>query len=251
LRAAISISIFVFIGLLASTPAAADTDIDLAKKYFELGEKLYKRSDFKGAMDNFEKSYAYSKRAALLFNIAHCHESMGSFEKAILYYKLYLESKSANAALVKVRIKNLTRLLEEKQQADAASAPKPEPQQAPSSAPAPRPYWIPGWVLVGAGAALVATGAALGAVASSKASALEDASRLGTLPDYAEYEDLEDSGKGLELGQIVTLAVGGAAVAAGAALLIMDLVGGESERQAWIAPGVTAGGAMVSGGVRF
>lgn len=251
MRTAIFLSAFMVIGCLAAMPASAETDIELAKQYYDLGEKLYKRSDFKGAAANFEKSYAYSKRAELLFNIAHCHGSMGNFEKGILYYKLYLETKPANAAIVKARIKNLTRLLEEKLKATPTPAPRPEPEPVQPPAPTSRPLRIPGWVLVGAGAALMATGAALGAVAASKAGELEDASRLGTLPDYSEYEDVEDSGKGLELGQIVTLAVGGAALAAGATLLILDIVGGESEHQAWITPGVTPGGAMVSGGVRF
>ncbi len=110
---------------------------------------------------------------------------------------------------------------------------------------------LPGWVLVGVGAALVATGAVLGGLASSKASELGDASRLGTQPDFSEYEDLQDSGQSLELGQIVSLAVGGAALATGATLLILDRLRGKLERQAWIAPAISSDGVMLSGSVQF
>ncbi len=228
---------------LAAPPAAAETDIELAKQHYDLGEKLYKRSDFKAAIVQFEKSYAHSKKPALLFNIAHCHESMGHFEQAIEFYRRFLENKPDNAAIVRSRIKNLERM--------KADRDKPSPAPvAPPPSPA-RSFWIPGWVLVGTGAALAITGAGLGAASAAKADELEEASRMGAPQSYSEYEDLEGQGKALELGMIVTLAVGGAALATGAVLLILDLTGGESPEQAWIMPGITAGGAALSAGVRF
>ena len=251
----IFVSWVLAVSIIWAAPTSADADekdIDLAKQYYVLGEKLYKRSDFKGAAVQFEKSYAHSKRPELLFNIAHCHESMGEFQLAIDHYERYLKSDPENAAIVRARIKNLKRALQERRKPDPAPTPKPTPAPQPQPELA-RPYWIPGWVLVGTGAALCITGAALGAVAAGKAGELEDASRLGTRPDFSEYASTEDAGKGLELGQIVTLAVGGAALATGAVLLILDRVGGPepNERSAWIAPSVGPGMAGVAGGVRF
>ena len=80
MRAALSLLTGLLLCCISTGPARAEKDIELAKEYYDLGEKLYKRSDFKGAIVNFEKSYSYSKHPELLFNIARCQESMGQFK---------------------------------------------------------------------------------------------------------------------------------------------------------------------------
>ncbi len=82
----------------ASAPALAQTDTDLAKQHYKLGAEMHKRADFKGALQHFRKSFELSRRAALLYNIGKCHESLGEHQKAIDYFKQYLLSKPRDIA---------------------------------------------------------------------------------------------------------------------------------------------------------
>ena len=54
--------------LLDSTPPLLDHPV-LAKKYYKLGSELYSSSNYEDALELFKKSYSYSKRHALLYNM--------------------------------------------------------------------------------------------------------------------------------------------------------------------------------------
>ncbi len=88
----------------------------------------------------------------------------------------------------------------------------------------------------------------MGVLANGKAADLEEAAESGK--EWEDVKDDESAGQGLFAGSIAGYVVGGAAVTAGAVLLVLDSRK-ESERRAWIAPGVTPGGAVLSGGFRF
>jgi len=251
-------------------PAWAEEDQDLAKQFFVLGDKLYRRGDYEGALANFQKAYKYSQKPELVFNIARCNELLGNLEAAIQFYTEYLKSDPPNAEILKARVENL-RLRAAKgtpvkepgpsSQAMEASPTSASPTSAPpASAPASgqepvtptsRPLRLPGWILVGAGGALLVTGALLGWQASVKAKEIDDASRSVPRVSFEDCEDTERAGKGLQTGAIISLAVGGAAAAAGAVLLILDSRGKRAERAAWLAPTVTPRGAALAGGIRF
>lgn len=254
--------------LLAPRPAAAETDQELAKRYYKLGETLYHRSEFEGALKQFKRSYEYSNKPALLFNIARCHESLGQHEEAIAAYEKYLEANPSEADNIRARIKNLRRLLEKKQQdkavepaptgptpapADVPPAAQPDPVEPPSDeAPTdegPRTLRLAGWILAGSGVALVVTGVALGLVARSKASDLESANKAGE--EFADHEDTYNQGKTMEGAAIGTLVVGGLAAAAGAVLVVLDWRAQRKKRQAWIAPLLSAEVGGISAGLRF
>lgn len=257
------------LALLAASPAAhAQTDDDLAKEYYELGEKLYHRSDYEGALKQFQQAFKYSQRPAFWYNMARCYEFMGQLQQAIEHYEKFLGSKPKNAPEVQARIANLKKRLKPEKQpasqptaapATAPAQPKatkprpapPQPQPQPAPAPA-RSRWMRtlGWVTVGAGGAILVTSVILGVGAAGKARDIEDAS---TKPaeEWSDWQGKWDEGQALENFQILTLAVGAAVVAGGAVLLYLDYRKESQRRQAWIAPSVAPGGALVSAGLRF
>ncbi len=68
---------------------------------------------------------------------------------------------------------------------------------------------------------------------------------------YGMLLDLDAEGKALETGQVAALVAGGVLVAAGAGLLMWELLGGGGERRAAVVPLVGSGGAGLAGVVRF
>jgi hypothetical protein len=310
--------------LLVAPPVAAQTDEELAKRYSKLGEVLYNRSEYEGALKQFKRSYDYSERPALLYNIARCHESLGQHEKAIDVYTKYLATKPRQRGIIEQRIKNLRRLVQkkrEKQRAgeasegdgpaaaaavdaaasgaaptnaaaggeetpegvatagpgatDSASPPGPRtamngrttaPDQPGRAIEPPgpvaksvadtdeptRPLRLTGWILAGTGGALLAAGITTGVMARSRASDVEAAGDEGK--EWSEVSGTYDEGETLEKVSIATLVTGGLAAAAGAVLVVLDWRAAReerTERRAWVVPGVTAGGATLSAGVRF
>jgi tetratricopeptide (TPR) repeat protein len=250
-------SLFAALALSLLAPAAARAqggDDALAKQYYKLGEELYNRADYEGALKQFTQAFNLSKRPALLYNMGRCQESLGNYEKAIELYSEYLKSGPENPAVLEARIANLRKLIEKKKAAQPSPAPAPAPAPTPAPEPAPvdgpRPLRWPGWISVAAGGALLVTGIALGAVAKSKQREVEDANSKGR--EYAEVKSIEDSGRALGKASIATVVVGSAAAATGAVLLILDARRSRGgERRAWLAPAVVPGGASLAGGMSF
>ncbi len=231
--------------LLSAAPAAAQQDTPLAKQHYKLGAELYARADFQGALDQFNRAYQLSRRPALQWNIARCRESLGHYGLAIKTYEAYLTSNPPNAAMVRTRITNLRKLINRRK---AASRPaKPVPLEPPSSG---RPLRLAGWVLVGAGGASLVAGVVLGAMASGKASDLEEANASGAAR-YRDWADDYDGGEALQTGQVAALIVGGALAATGVTLLVVDALGQRRERRAWIAPKLTPTGGGLHAGFSF
>jgi tetratricopeptide (TPR) repeat protein len=273
----------LLVAILALAPAGAgaqggQSDEALAKQYYKLGEELYNRADYEGALKQFQQSHKFSKKPALLYNMARCHESMGQLTEAIKHYEAFLESspQAPNAPVIRARIANLQKRLETKPASQPASQPaatQPTVEQPPVTVKKKKREELPpppppersrtkrtvGWVLVGAGGAFLVTGLVLGIRAAGLQSELEDASAQHDDPTtqtpnfYSDHTDKEDMGQALSKAGIATLAVGGAAVATGALLLFLDYRyrAGRRERRAWIAPTLTAGGAQVSGTWHF
>jgi tetratricopeptide (TPR) repeat protein len=242
------------------TDAAGKTDVELAKRHYKLGEEMFARSDFEEAVDHFEKAHELSGRPELLYNIGRCHEFMGNLEEAIEVYEAFVASDHDLVPVVEKRVANLKEKLARRQEAGAdgaGSGPvegaregKPLLPLGPLAPERGRGLRISGWVLVGAGVASLAAGAALGAVAAGKASDLEEAAAAHQ--PWADHRASEDQGEALELGQIISLAAGGAAAATGAVLLYLGHRGEERGGQrAWIAPSATASGPMLVGTWRF
>jgi len=128
-----------------TTPALGQESLkrQIARKHFELGEKMYKISDYPGALVEFEKAYKLAAEPGLLHNIGRCHESMGNHHKAIEYFEQYLQQKpeANNREQVLARIVNLKKMLERKAPVEPVPV-KPAPvKPAPLAQPKPSPGW--------------------------------------------------------------------------------------------------------------
>ncbi len=245
-------SLLILALLLAGAPAAAETDDALAKQYYKLGEELYNRADYEGALKQFTQAYQLSKRPALLYNMARCHESLGQHERAIEVYNDYLKSSPDNPAVIQARIANLRRLIEKRKETTptptTTATPTPTPDPI-SPTPDRRPLRWPGWITLGAGGALLVTGLALGLRAKSKESEAEEANQRGE--DYLTTKSIEDAGRNLSKAAIAISVVGGVAAATGAVLLVLDARRPTAERRAWLVPVVAPGAVALTGHLRF
>jgi tetratricopeptide (TPR) repeat protein len=246
--------------LLPGLARAQQTDDELAKQYYKLGEELYNRADYEGALKQFQQAYKLSNKPALLYNMARCNESLGQHEKAIELLREYLKSSPENANMIEARIANLQRLVEKKQQKPPQPPPAsntvtpppvtPEPTEPRPTPPRPsHPLRWPGWIGVGAGGVLLITGIALGALAKSKASDLEKAN--STHQEYSAFKGMEDTQRTYRNASIGTVVAGGVLAVTGAVLLILDSRSTPKERRVQITPTVGLEGAGLAGEIRF
>lgn len=261
---------------LAAAPTAhaqAPGDLELAKRYYSLGEELYQRSNFEGALAQFQRAYKVAAKPDLLYNIARCYEALSKPKEAISHYRRYLAQASPSdkdRAIVEARLANLERKAkQEAARVAAAEAERKRREQSEREAKAAREaaerskraggrntLAIAGWSAAGTGAALVVVGAILGGVAKGKASSLEDANRNGT--EFSEVASDLDAGQNLETASIGLLIGGGVAALAGGVLLFLHYRGSSERRRAGTAaprlvvmPVFTPQGASLGATYRF
>lgn len=86
-----------------------------AKVYFEKGATEYNLGHFNEAITQFEKAYEIDAAPILLFNIGQCHRQTGNKERALFFYRRYLEQnpKAENRNDVENRMAELERSLKE------------------------------------------------------------------------------------------------------------------------------------------
>jgi tetratricopeptide (TPR) repeat protein len=158
-----------------------------ARSSFERGVKEYNLGHFEAAAAEFEKAYQLDPVPIFLFNMAQSFRQLGNVERALFFYRRYLESPDIpDRADVERRIAELeTRREAEKKQAELApppaalTAPAPPPPSPPKAdtttvalsqhaVPAPtedKPVWRRWWFWAGA-AALVGGAAVTGILLS-------------------------------------------------------------------------------------
>ena len=107
---------------LAPRPAAA---AETAKAYFDGGVRKYNLGHFQDAITDFEKAYNIDPAPILLFNIAQSHRQLGDKDRALFFYRRYLEQapNAANKGEVEQRMKDLTQSLQ--QEKDLKQKPPP------------------------------------------------------------------------------------------------------------------------------
>jgi hypothetical protein len=157
--AASLLSLFTLALAVASPAAHADPEAD-AKDHFKRGVKLYNLGHFQEAIPEFEKAYDLDPEPILLFNIAQSHRQNGSKERALFFYRRYLEQdpNTNKRADVEQRMKELAQALqqenEQKQKpptevspppgGPAPAGPTPGPTTGTTPGPAPTPTTTPG-----------------------------------------------------------------------------------------------------------
>ena len=249
-----------------SSVARAAGDEDLAKKYFTLGEELYNRADYEGALKQFQQAYGYSKKPALLYNMARCYESLGREDEAIKNFEAYVASKPGEEVerQVRSRVENLRRTWEKKKaERDRVAADRArheeERRQLEASrrqtrvteAPAPRrgALGIAGWTTLGAGGVLLVVGAIMGGLAKANASALEEDNLAGR--EFSEVAGKESRGKTFQKVAFVGLGVGAVAAVTGGVLLVLHYRRPRTESRVSIAPLFGPHGAGLHAAFRF
>lgn len=146
-------------------------DDELAKSFFKTGQDLYSSGEFLDAAKNFEHAYQKMPQSAFLYNIAVAYDKGGDRDKAVSFYRRYVDAMPAarEVAVAKARIDVLER--ESRELADARAAKEKAEAQAKQPAaralPAALPFiepttkfsfqtWIPvagaPYTLLGAGA---------------------------------------------------------------------------------------------------
>ena len=80
---------------------------EAAHARFNRGVKLYNLGHFEAAIPEFEAAYDLDPAPILIFNIAQSHRQLGNKERAIFFYRRYLEQESnpPNRAEIEQRVK--------------------------------------------------------------------------------------------------------------------------------------------------
>ena len=271
--------IFTAIFILATTTGVArqghaqSRAKQTAEAHYEKGMKAYTLGHFPEAIDEFEKAYEMRSEPIFLYNIAQSHRQNNAPQRAIFFYRRYLEADPnvKNRAEIEKRIKDMETQLnaqKEKEHAAATMTPAPVPVMpsaapvAPAAAepsppsttdvqtaqPAPsedthpgRGLRIGGLVAGGVGVAAVAAGIAFGLHATS----LHDQAYPAP-PRAYDYAKDQDS-KSFRTLEWVSFAVGSAAVITGGVLYYLGVSASNAPvaLAPLVAPG--AGGAAVFG----
>jgi tetratricopeptide (TPR) repeat protein len=213
--------------LPAAPPHAASSDQRVVQLNEE-GSALYAAGNYRRAVELFIQAYAVDQDPNLLFNIGSCYEGLGDVEAALEKYRAFLDAPNADPD----GRPRAERAIERLTQAAAQPAPEERPVEPPAPiAPAPAsmasppeagpPSWA-GWVGLGGGAVLGATGVTLYILGAADHAEVTNTSGYGDAGDVvsltrAEADDLVRSGD-------TKKAIGVAAAATGGALLTGYLV---------------------------
>ena len=124
----------------AVAPARAQSASDSAQQHFDRGAKLYNLGHFQEAIPEFEKAYELDASPIFLFNIAQSHRQLGNKERALFFYRRYLEQapNAPNRDDVERRMKDLQAALQQEpeQKPKSPSGKSPTDMPPPRSAPA-------------------------------------------------------------------------------------------------------------------
>jgi tetratricopeptide (TPR) repeat protein len=223
--------------------------------------KAYTLGHFPEAIEEFEKAYDLRTEPIFLYNIAQSHRQNNNLQRAIFFYRRYLEAEpgAKNRPDIEKRIRDMeAQLSEEKEHAGAPMvtssvpvapppasppvvAPTPQPER-----PAPLPKENPGRGLRVAGittASVGVVGVGLGIAFGLHANTLHDEA-YNPRWDAAKL----DSSKTYRTLEWVSFSVGGAAIVAGGLLYYLGWSAGTEAPVAlapMVAPGT--GGAVLCG----
>jgi tetratricopeptide (TPR) repeat protein len=245
--------------LLASalTPARALTeDEERAKAHFLAGQSYYEQASYTDALKEFNEAYRISKKPALLYNLARCHEALEQYGEAVTLLERYLQDDpdASDRETIETRIAHL------KQRQRAVEQERPRPLETPAPpgvAPAPpapaaaaapprKRKWT--WIVGGVGVAALA-----GALGTGIASQLEYNSLASSCTNnkcspskVSDPQGRIDRGRQLALATDVLWPVGAAAVAASVVLFVVE--GRHPATHARVAPWLTpsSGGLAVA-----
>ncbi len=242
--------------LIAVSGVAHADDPEQRKVHFERGNQLATAGDHRGAVAEFQAAYAAAPHPNLLYNIgveyqflSHSPDDspevrLANARMAVTYFRRYLSEapNPPNRAEAEAAIARL----EEEQKAFRA------PTEPVTTEPVPRPDITTPPPAHGVGTvrlALGLTGVTVGALMAVAGAvlwgiAVSDNSGANSAPTEGERDDRKATAANERAAGISLVAIGGAAVVAGALALSLPARG---DRPVAVRVGVTPGGVMLSG----
>jgi tetratricopeptide (TPR) repeat protein len=93
-----SAALVLCVVLAASPEARAEADDEARAKPIAMeGKKAFDSGDFATAIARYEEAYKLKAAPGLLFNLGQCHRKSGDLEKALSYFRRYLETNPPTA----------------------------------------------------------------------------------------------------------------------------------------------------------
>ena len=231
--------------LASASVAIAQPDDDgpnkaRAKTLYDSASKHYALREFPQAIDEFKKAYELLPEPLFLFDIAQSYRQLHDCENARGFYKTYLAKAPDADDRTKVE-----KFIAEMDQC-IAEQPRPLPPPPPPATGHTDHTAIKRAGLITAAAGLVVAGFGVyfAIDAANQATDLEIACEQGC--NASDVLQIDADGQNARTAAIVAFAVGGAAIAAGAAMFVWAKTHGEP---VMVTP--TPGGAMVQTMVRF
>jgi tetratricopeptide (TPR) repeat protein len=216
---------FLLIHVLFWSTALADEMKPSARTLENRGLRAYDVQQYDEASDHFRAAYQIDPRPELLYALGQSERMAGHYQRAIEAYRAFLRTNPASAQSGPAR-KNIVRCEQALAAVSQDRAPPPEPSPAPATPPqiSTPPLTSPvlverrrasqdtaGHVMLALGLAGLVTGGALVGVGQS---AIDAANSAGQYDRFVMLHDAAGGAEGERIGGFVSLAIGGALVAA-------------------------------------
>ncbi|QQR91613.1 MAG: hypothetical protein IPJ88_07795 [Myxococcales bacterium] len=219
------------------TQAQAETVGDAAKAHFKAAQSLYEAGSFASAAKEFQEAYRLSNRAEILYNIYVAYRDAGEPEQAALYLEQYLEQvpNAPDRPQLEAKLESLKKLVSERENAKRAAEQK-ETSAETNSAQAQHDSTeetsftadVLPWILIGVGAAALATAAVTGIISLGKTSSIEDNCPGNICPSDYDLASKRDSAQTFTtLSDVLLFGGAGFAITGAVLLLVLD---GSSEK---------------------
>jgi hypothetical protein len=205
-----------------------EPNLERAMEAFQRGSQNYNEAKYQQALRDFLEAASLYASPDFQYNIGLCYEKLDKPEEAIAAFETYLKTKpeAADRANVEDRVERLRAMAEDRKKNGGRTGPD-DTTPGKKKSTAARGILITGDVLTGVGIVVaLAGGIGFGVAAKRKSDALKDVQTGGNPDDLtlAEARDVESQGKRFEAIQIAMVAVGGALVVTGVALIAVGTV---------------------------
>jgi tetratricopeptide (TPR) repeat protein len=253
IAAVLSLVVSGSVALAQEHRSSRSGDRSRAVVLFERSEVLYKEGNFAQAAVLLQQAYELEQEPILLYNLGRALESDGQLQQASEAFERYLATAKLNPSerkALQARVASLKEQYETneriKKERDEAQQRQKEAEnrlleqsQKPSavedSSMGPWP-----WVILGVGAAGLATGTVLAVMASSKHKEAEDE------PIQQKALELQESANNLSTASAVFLVAGGVVAAGGLTWVLIEVLGNDDEPES-VALGITPTSVWLSG----
>ena len=130
------VSLLVTAGALALESGARADERTEARRFYERGMQLIVKGQYEQGIAELQRAYDTLPHPNVLYNIGRAYVEMGEYEKALGYFRRYLQTEPADRGEVQEVVDRLQSLLD-RQRADLAAAQRPRTPAQPAAASAP------------------------------------------------------------------------------------------------------------------